>query len=86
MLRPDYALQLWMRTLPPENQHQNPEYMTLVAAAKELQRLYKMEMFAKDLVKRLEGFHSDIVTGAVKSDIDMVAGCIEDGKKSWLED
>lgn len=51
MVRPDFALQLMMRTLPNLNQHENPEYQTLRTAVKELKRLYDVEMWAREVLE-----------------------------------
>jgi hypothetical protein len=50
-LRPDFALQMWMRTLPPENPHEQVEYNILLSATQELKRLYTLEMLVEMYVE-----------------------------------
>ncbi len=50
MTRPDFALQMMLRTQRKDNQHENPDYQILASAIEELKRLYGMEALVKDFL------------------------------------
>ena len=55
MVRPDFALQMMLRTMRGKgNLHENPDWQIILSAVQELQRLYKVEEWAIDLLAHYE--------------------------------